>query len=230
MAAIMESSRNSLFISFAPGTGSSALEMFLRTKAHDFKNFGISIKFFPEEEFGVGATISRHCTYREFNKQTGIEYNNVATGVRDAFSYYYAEYNRIKKKWSLLLTDKHSWIYNEESKSTLELVQLAKETDNFDQWFYKLMVDSKQSNHYMTINGNHLDMTNIFLRCEHLSEDFVAMTNRVFDLDLPERLLQIEYTNVTERDDPNLPQMSINTKALYEELFGHYLGTYIYNR
>jgi hypothetical protein len=230
MAAILKRSQDSLFISFGPGTGSTALEMFLRSQNHNFLNFDLETLFFPEEEYASGGSIDRHCSYMEFNRRTGIRYLNVATGVRDPLQVYYSEYVRIKKRWVLLLDDKNSWLYGERSKSTYNLVYLAKETDCFDQWFHHLMTERKKTNHYLLINADHLENANFYLRCEFMSADFNAVIKSVFDIDLPQSLLRIEYANVTEKDGQALPELNDSTRLLYNELFGHYLAHYMHNR
>lgn len=143
MATIISKNDIDLFISYGPGTGSTSLEQFIRTFPHNFESEGCKLTHYPKEEYGIGSNVSRHIPYTKFKEIFNRSCSAIATGIRDPISFYYAEYKRILLKWSPLLSDKNSWIYNPSSKSTLDLIILAKEVDSFDTWFNTILQKKK---------------------------------------------------------------------------------------
>lgn len=139
MAAILKKKEKVLFVSFAPGTGSTSLENYLRENVKLLNKYGIKCCFFPDAEGWETKNQSRHITYQDYKKRFNVNILNVATTVRNPLKYYQSEYVRMKTKWVKLLNDENSWIYSNASKSTLELTHLAQQCNSFNAWFQLIL-------------------------------------------------------------------------------------------
>lgn len=211
MAAIITNGNIKLFISFAPGTGSTSLEQHLRTISHLFLKAGLSISFFPKEEFGENGEVSRHINYSTYKLLTGSKCEFNATAVRNPFSYYFAEYHRIKTKWTKLLSDSNSWIYKEESKSTLDLILAAQESHSFDDWFSYVLKSTK--NNYLMINEDHLATATHVFKSELLDSEFNQLIDNVFNVsNILEIIGNFPHVNVSVYKGSYHDEISFATK------------------
>lgn len=228
MAAIITNGNIKLFISFAPGTGSTALEQHLRTNTHNFPKKGLNISYFPKEEFGEGGVISRHITYSEYISISKNVCDFNATGIRNPFSYYFAEYQRIKSKWSNLLDDPNSWVFKLESKSTLDLIIAYKKLQSFDEWFYYILQEAQEKG-YLIINEDHLALTSHTIKIEELDIQFSKLITDIFSVEnILEEIGSFPIVNKTNYQEMYHNQISPKTKELALNLFGHYLHKYEY--
>lgn len=227
MATIISKNGTDFFISYAPGTGSSSLEQYIRTVPHYFEAEGCVLEHIPKEEFGIGSDISRHLTYTQYLKIGGRKCHAVATGIRNPFSYYYAEYKRMLSKWSLLLGDKESWIYRDASKDTLDLTLKAKELNNFDQWFRFVLLKTESAG-YIVINGDHLEGATHYIQTEDQYSSFVEILLDVHGLDIRKWGVPYPHVNQTGYHGSYREETSEETKLLALKLFYSYNSKFGY--
>jgi hypothetical protein len=230
MAIILTKDTISLFISYAPGTGSTALEQHLRTNEFELLGMGFQVEHFPPEEFGINSIISRHICYADFSELFGGRCDFVATCTRNPFNYYYSEYRRIQQKWVLLLNDKNSWIYHERSNSTRLLAIAAKNSVNFNSWLYDIFIDVRKDNkEYLYINEDHINMTTNFIRSENMNDSFNSLIYDVFDVQILPCIGNFPNVNVTVRDQVCSGLIQLATRNLGVELFHDYMGRFLYS-
>jgi hypothetical protein len=227
MACILEKNNTKIYISYAPGTGSTSLEQFLRTYEHVLLYQNFNVKHFPSAEFGIDSSLSRHICYKDYLGQTGDVCNQILTAVRHPFEYYYAEFSRILTKWSILLDDDTSWIYKPESKSTLELTLKAKNAKSFDEWLYSIL-KSQISLNYMVINGDHMENATHFMKCETLENDFHLIFSEIFLEDLKDQFGPFPFVNKTDYKSTYKNFVSEETLNLGNHLFRKYLNKFNY--
>lgn len=228
MGCILASKVTELFISYAPGTGSSALEQHLRTKEQELASAGFVIEHFPSEPFGIGSTISRHVTYDQFHLLTKRSTDAVATGVRNPFDYYYAEYRRCHTKWALLLSDRESWLYSPASASTLRLVKLAEEAKGFNEWLHTILEEHSIANQYLWINEDHCSHATLFLKAEDMDESLSRIFIDVFGVDIPAAIGPIPRVNEGAPWPLHEP-LAQGTLGLAQSLFGPYMSKFGYS-
>ena len=77
MVAILSKNNVNLFISYGPGTGSTALEQHLRTCCRHIEDMGFRVEHLPVEDFGINSSISRHICYSDFLRKFGVEVNKM---------------------------------------------------------------------------------------------------------------------------------------------------------
>ncbi len=228
MAVIISNEAVSLFISYGPGTGSTALEQHLRTHQSHFKTMGLCMEHFPAEEFGINSNVSRHICYAEFVEVYGRSCKYVATGVRNPFSYYFSEYRRILKKWVLLLDDPHSWIFKKASDSTRKLALAAKMAIDFNAWMYAILVEAKVKG-YLSINEDHMNMATHFIRTENMNDSFDMLMEDVFGVKVIKYIGNFPIVNATIRDKDYSGEIESTTLYLALEIFGDYMGRFGYS-
>jgi hypothetical protein len=228
MACIISRDSITLFISYAPGTGSTSLEQHLRTHGDQLVESGFALTHYPKEEFGVSAAISRHLSYREYLASGGECADHVATGIRNPFSYYFAEYKRILSKWIFLLDDLNSWIYSEESKSTLALAYSAKNADCFDTWLLNILIEKIESG-YVLINEDHLDGASHFIKTENMTGSFDQIMVEIFGIPISEVIGPVPLVNASGYSGSYADHVGDATKGLALFLFGHYMSEFGYS-
>lgn len=228
MACIISRNSLKLFISYAPGTGSSSLEQHLRTHDHLLRGKGFDVVHYPADEFSQDEIMSRHVCYAEYLSLTGNTCNYIATGIRNPFNYYFAEYNRILSKWSKLLDDKNSWIYQERSKSTLELTLKTNNNCCFNTWFFDILIGSL-SKGYLLINEDHLDQATHFIKSEEMTESFDLIGQEIFSISFSDLIGPFPRVNTSNYYGHYASHITQQTKKLALALFGYYLNKYEYS-
>lgn len=228
MACIISRNSKKLFVSYAPGTGSSSLEQHLRTYDHLLRADGFDVLHYPLEEFGENGEISRHICYYDYLMSVGNSCDYVATGIRNPFSYYFAEYNRILTKWCKLLDDKNSWIYNDGSRSTLELTLKAKNSDCFDSWFFEILTDSVDKG-YLFINEDHLNRATHFIKTEDMTNSLDMISREIFSRSFSEIMGPVPIVNASNYSGNYYSNISEKTKTLALSLFAYYMNKFGYN-
>ncbi len=228
MASIVSKGNIQLFISYAPGTGSTALETYIHSNADKLKDLGFLILHFPNGNHGsVKDKFSRHISYVDYLAETNNQCNYVATSVRNPFSYYFAEYKRTLSKWIFYLNDKDSFIYRDESKATLESIKLAMNTQSFDEWFYFTLLKGVRYG-YVYINENHAEKATHFIKNESITESFDAITDEIFSVKFSEIIGTVPRVNESGYLGHYSQEISERTKALALQLFGYYLHVHNY--
>jgi hypothetical protein len=227
MASILSRDDLSLFVSYGPGTGSTALEQHLRSCGDDLEKLGFCIEHIPEEEFGVNSVVSRHICYADFLMKYKRRCDYVVTATRNPFSYYFSEYKRINAKWVHLLGDKSSWLYSQESKSTLDLVIASQSAVNFDAWLHGVLVGA-QNKGYLAINEDHMNMATHFIRSETIDASFDELFSDIFNLHILQHIGPFPRVNVTSSDVIFCSGISESTLELGFSLFGYYMGKFNY--
>jgi len=228
VASIISRGAAKLFISYAPGTGSTSFEQHIRTNEHLLRANGFDVSHYPVEEFGEGSGISRHICYTEYLSITGNTCDYVATGVRNPFSFYFAEYHRLLSKWCKLLDDSDSWIYSPESKSTLDLALNIKNYDKFDTWFFDILL-SNINKGYLAINENHLNQATHFVKVEEITKSFDRVGLEIFSISFSEIIGAFPIVNATDYLRHYSSHTTNPTKKLAFALFSDYLNKFGYS-
>lgn len=227
MACILEKSGRKLFISYAPGTASTSLEQHLRTHESELIAAGFTISHYPHEEFGMGSEMTRHICYAQYLDITKNPCDFVATGTRNPFSFYFAEYNRILSKWSKLLENPESWIFKYHSRETLRLTLLAKTSGNFDNWFYNILADAEERG-YLAINEDHLDKSTHYIRTENTTDSMDKITLEIFGVAFSDLMGEFPVTNISGYSDHYSNHTKKATRILAERLFHGYMEKFDY--
>lgn len=228
MAFILNKDKISLFVSYAPGTGSTSLEQHIRTNEHIINRIGFYVEHYPFEAFGVNSIYSRHITYSQFLSQNGKECNFIATATRNPYNYYFSEYRRILTRWCKLLEDKNTWIYRDESKDTLHLTKAALVATDFNDWFKNILIQS-QDKGYMAINENHMNMATHFIRSEIMGLSFDQIINDLYGVSLIDHIGNFPKCNVEPSNNAILAGIDASTFNISQNLFGDYLGRFDYS-
>ncbi|WP_415408734.1 hypothetical protein ACLM45_08205 [Synechococcus sp. A10-1-5-9] len=162
MAAIL----NDRLLLFTPGTGSTALEVYLKVHAHIFiPNF----TFVPDDR------LQRHIALADVETLLNRKFDVCISSTRNPVNYYFSEWYRMRTKWAKELDKPDSWIHQSRTKEfTLKAMEM-----NFEDWiidhFSDLSIDKQLH------VGPHYKGSTKFLRCENLCEDFRSALSEIYN-------------------------------------------------
>ena len=144
---------------------------------------------------------------------------------RAPISYYQSEYSRSRATWSKLLENKKSWIYHEESRSTLHLVRSSVECESFDEWF-RLILYANRHVGWMVINGDHLVGVTHVIKNESLYSDLQLLIKDIYNIDI--YCFNVDFPRVNVGASGCNSHLTEEAKILARELFYHYNKDYGY--
>lgn len=83
-----------------------------------------------------------------------------------------------------------------------------------------------ENREYMSINEDHLDGANIFLKAENLQNDFSSCMINIFDFNSNKIIDEIGKLNASNFEGFHNLYICNETQRLYDKLFGFYMSLY----
>lgn len=188
--------KNILF-TMSPGTGSSALEKFLKEQAGQYDEMVI----LPDEK-GVKSSYSiladtKHCTYENLKAAGVIDDDDITivTGIRNPWDYWYSEWYRTRTRWIYEIRDINSWVVQDADARRM-LIECC--TMDFSDWIEFRFAAAAKNGTQIQINAAHTIEADHFLRMESLEQDLHGYLRTVYG-DAVGEFPQIAQYNTTKK-------------------------------
>ena len=216
------------FIYFlAPGTGSSALLQYL------VDNF--EIKKVPDSDKNIvledGETIlkAKHSTFDELKKHNLLNEEQLnylrITGTRNPYDYFYAEWYRSRTRFSKLLSDENSWIY-QTPKGKQRIATIVNSMNlEFSEWLEQKLRDRYKKKKKLMLQPEYVNQADAYVRMENMNQDLHNILLKHCGI---EQKVNVPKKNVTDRDRCYWQHYSAKARDMVQTVFKPYIKKFDY--